>query len=257
MNRRIVVAVVSVVAAASSALAVVTAVDAAESDTAPPMQTAAVTGTLGIDVNSWNGSIDWASAHTSGVQWAYLKATEGTSVKDTSFNTNYPAAYYAGVVRGAYHVARPNLSNGTVQADFLASNGGAWSADGKTLPALLDIEPNPFSGGYCYGLSQSGMVSWINAFLTEYKARTTRWAVIHTTLSFWKICTGNYSGFAGKSPLSIIRWDTSAGTLPAGWSVYTFWQSTNCRATSGITGCADGSTFNGAYDRLVALANNT
>ncbi|MBV1851345.1 hydrolase [Catellatospora sp. NEAU-YM18] len=224
---------------------------------APALSAVAVTGTPGIDVNTWQGSVNWSAAHNAGVQWAYLKATEGTSVKDPSFNTNYPAAYYAGVIRGAYHLARPNLSSGTVQADYLASNGGAWSADGKTLPAALDIEPNPLSGGYCYGLTQSAMISWINAFLNEYRARTTRWAVIHTTLSFWKICTGNYSGFATKSPLSIIRWDSSPGALPAGWTVQTFWQSTNCQVTAGVVGCADGSSFNGAYDRLVALANNT
>jgi GH25 family lysozyme M1 (1,4-beta-N-acetylmuramidase) len=246
-----------VTAALLSTFVLTGAAGAGEADFLPSVQAVAATGTPGIDVNGWNGTINWTSVHNAGIQFAYIKATEGTSVKDASFNTNYPAAYYAGLIRGAYHLARPNLSTGTVQADFLAGNGGAWSADGKTLPAVLDIEPNPFSGGYCYGLSQSAMVNWINAFLNEYKARTTRWAVIHTTLSFWKICTGNSTAFATKSPLSIIRWDTAPGTLPAGWSFYTFWQSTNCQPTSGITGCADALTFNGSRDRLVALATNT
>jgi GH25 family lysozyme M1 (1,4-beta-N-acetylmuramidase) len=256
MKTRIIVLSIAVV------LGIATTADAVTGGEATLEQQAqtqlAATGTPGIDVTSWQGTINWTNVYGSGVRWAYIKATEGTSVKDSSFNTNYPAAYYAGVIRGAYHLARPNLSTGTVQADFLASNGGAWSADGKTLPALLDIQPNPFSGGYCYGLSQSAMVTWIRAFLNEYKARTTRWAVIHTTFSFWKLCTGNYSGFAANSPLSIVRWDMpDPGTLPAGWTFYTFWQSSNCRVTSGITGCADGSSFNGTADRIVALANNT
>jgi len=151
----------------------------------------------------------------------------------------------------------PSASTGAVQADFLASNGGAWSADGKTLPAALDIEANTSSGGYCYGLSVSGMVGWITAFVNEYHARTGRWAVLHTTASFWRVCTGNSTAFAAHSPLSVVHWDTTAGTLPAGWSVYTFWQPTDCQPVSGVTGCAEGSTFNGAVDRLVALANNT
>lgn len=224
---------------------------------APIATQLAVASTPGIDTNNANTGINWTNVYASGVRWAYIKATEGTTVKDAAFNTNYPNAYYAGVIRGALHAARPNLSTGTVQADFLASNGGAWSADGKTLPAALDLEPNPGSGGYCYGLSQSAMVTWIRAFVNEYKARTTRYAVIHTTLSFWKLCTGNNSTFAANSPLSIISWDTTPTTLPAGWSVYTFWQSTDCRVTSGVIGCADGSAFNGAVDRLTALANNT
>ncbi|NUO55106.1 MAG: hydrolase, partial [Hamadaea sp.] len=119
---------VAVAAALLCALVAGPAVDAAEVDAPLTAPAAAVTGTPGIDVNSWNGTIDWTNAHNSGVQWAYIKATEGTSVKDSAFNTNYPAAYYAGVIRGAYHLARPNLSTGTVQADFLAANGGAWSA---------------------------------------------------------------------------------------------------------------------------------
>ncbi len=220
----------------------------------PDLGTQAVTA--GIDVNRWNNTVNWTSVHGAGVEFAYLKATEGTSTKDPNFNTYYPAAYYAGLVRGAYHIGLPNLSSGTVQADYFASNGGAWSADNQTLPGALDLEPNPYSGGYCYGLSQSSMVSWISAFANEYHARTGRWAVIGTTLSWWKLCTGNYSGFATRHPLWIVRWSTSAGTLPAGWSFFTFWQDTNCRKVSGISGCADGDYFNGDRTRLVALADN-
>jgi GH25 family lysozyme M1 (1,4-beta-N-acetylmuramidase) len=223
----------------------------------PAINTAVVSATPGISVSAAEGTINWASVYNAGIRFAYIKATEGTSTRDAGFNANYPNAYYAGIIRGAYHLAKPNLSSGAVQADFLASNGGAWSADGKTLPAALDIEPNPSSGGYCFGLSVSSMVSWINSFVNEYHARTGRWAVIHTTASFWRICTGNNTTFASHSPLSIVHWDTVAGTLPAGWSVYTFWQPTDCLAVSGVTGCAEQERFNGAIDRLVALANNT
>jgi GH25 family lysozyme M1 (1,4-beta-N-acetylmuramidase) len=217
----------------------------------------AATVTYGQDVSGYQGNVNWSAQWNAGSRFAYIKATEGTSTRDSSFNANYPNAYYAGIIRGAYHLAVPSASTGTVQADFLASNGGAWSADGKTLPAALDIEANTSSGGYCYGLSVSGMVAWITAFVNEYHARTGRWAVLHTTASFWRVCTGNSTAFAAHSPLSVVHWDTSAGTLPAGWSVYTFWQPTDCQPVSGVTGCAEGSTFNGAVDRLVALANNT
>jgi GH25 family lysozyme M1 (1,4-beta-N-acetylmuramidase) len=242
--------------AASLALLPPTALPASTAPAAPAL-TAAAASVTGIGVTSWQGSVTWTSVHTAGVQYAYIKATEGSSTKDSGFAANYPAAYYAGLIRGALHVARPNQSTGTVQADFLAGNGGAWSADGQTLPAAVLLEPNPFGGGYCYGLNTSAMVTWITAFVNEYHARTTRWPVIQTTLSFWKVCTGNSAAFAGKSPLAIIHWDTAAGTLPAGWPAYTFWVSTDCQAVAGVSGCADGSVFNGAQSRLVALANNT
>jgi GH25 family lysozyme M1 (1,4-beta-N-acetylmuramidase) len=213
--------------------------------------------TPGIDVSHWQGSINWTSVRNAGVQWAYIKATEGTSYKDPNFNTYYPAAYYAGVIRGGYHFARPNLSSGTYQANFFASNGGAWSADNRTLPGALDIEPNPYSGGYCYGLSTTSMRTWILDFYNTYKSRTSRDVVIYTTASWWNTCTGSWTGMATRSPLWVAHWGVSSPTKPAGWGVWTMWQYTSCRSVSGISGCVDGNYFNGDRSRLLALANNT
>ena len=102
----------------------------------------------GIDVSHWQGTINWNSVRAAGIEFAWIKATEGTSYKDPQFNRNYPNAHAAGVIRGAYHFARPGASSGAVQANFFASNGGAWSADNLTLPGVLDLEAG------CHGLSQ-------------------------------------------------------------------------------------------------------
>ncbi len=220
-------------------------------------QPAAASGTLyGVDVSHYQGTINWTSVKNSGQSFAYIKATEGTSFHDPNFSANYTNAYYAGMIRGAYHFATPNSSSGAAQADYFAGHGGGWSADNRTLPGLLDIEYGP-SGSTCWGLSQSSMVSWIHSFINEYHARTTRWAVIYTTTNWWSTCTGNSSAFAGNSPLFIARYSSSAGTLPAGWGFYTFWQYTSTGSVSGISGNVDRDQFNGASDRLLALANNT
>ncbi|MFB9545005.1 GH25 family lysozyme, partial [Micromonospora sagamiensis] len=113
----------------AGALATVATAAVAVVATAAPASAATVPG---VDVSNWQGSINWTSVRNSGIQFAYIKATEGTSYKDPRFNTNYTNAYYAGVIRGAYHFARPNISSGAVQANYLASNGGAWSADSRT-----------------------------------------------------------------------------------------------------------------------------
>lgn len=227
--------------------------------TGQPASASATSGVQGVDVSHWQGTINWTSVRNAGIQFAYIKATEGTSSKDSSFNTNYPAAYYAGVIRGAYHFARPNLSSGSYQANFFASNGGAWSADNMTLPGALDIEANPYSGGYCYGLSQSAMRSWILDFYNTYKSRTTRDVVIYTTASWWNYCTGSWTGMASRSPLWIANWGVSSPTLPAGWAstTWTIWQYTSTGTVSGISGYVDRNQFNGDRSRLLALANNT
>ncbi len=217
---------------------------------------AEATTTAGVDVSHYQGTINWTSVKSSGIQFAYIKDTEGTSYKDPNFNTNYTNSYYAGLVRGAYHFARPDLSTGAYQADYFVNNGGAWSADNQTLPGALDIEYNPY-GAECYNKTQSAMVSWISSFINEYYSRTGRWAVVYTTTDWWTTCTGNYSGFAVNDPLWIARYSSSPGTLPAGWSYYTFWQYTGSGSVSGISGSVDRDYFNGDMTRLTALANNT
>lgn len=221
--------------------------------TAAPAQAATVNG---IDISHYQGAINWTSVRNSGIEFAFIKATEGTSYKDPRFNTNYVAAYNAGVIRGAYHFARPAASSGAVQANFLASNGGAWSADSRTLPAALDIENNP-SGAQCYGLSTTQMRNWIADFLNTYRARTGRYAVIYTTTNFWNTCTGNYTGFAANHPMWVARWASTVGTLPAGWGVWSFWQYSATGRVSGISGDVDRNYWNGTRARLIALANNT
>ncbi|MYS24102.1 Lyzozyme M1 (1,4-beta-N-acetylmuramidase), GH25 family [Streptomyces sp. DvalAA-14] len=207
--------------------------------------------TPGFDVSNWQGTVNWTSAYTKGGRFAYIKATEGTTYKDPKFNANYTNSYKAGFIRGAYHFATPNSSGGKAQADYFVAHGGGWSKDGKTLPPMLDIEYNPY-GASCYGLSHSAMVSWISAFIKEVHTKTKRWATIYTSSGWWTSCTGNSKTFASNDPLFVARYATTAGTLPAGWPFYTFWQYADKGTLPG-----DQDYFNGSTTQLKNLANNT
>ncbi|MEU9334357.1 lysozyme [Streptomyces sp. NPDC048290] len=205
--------------------------------------------TEGVDVSSHQGNVAWTTLWNSGVRWAYTKATEGTYYTNPYFGQQYTGSYTVGMIRGAYHFATPDTTSGAAQANFFVDNGGGWSRDGRTLPGALDIEWNPY-GDTCYGKTPGQMVSWIADFLNTYRARTGREAVIYTATSWWTQCTGDYAGFAGAHPLWIARYAATVGTLPAGWSYYTMWQYTSTGPTVG-----DHNHFNGALDRVVALAN--
>jgi GH25 family lysozyme M1 (1,4-beta-N-acetylmuramidase) len=209
---------------------------------------AAQPAVLGLDVSDHQPSIDWSAVASDGAQFAYIKATEGTGFVNPDFASEYNGAYQAGLIRGAYHFALPNLSSGAAQASYFVANGGGWSADGRTLPGELDIEYNPY-GAECYGLSQSAMVSWIASFADAYNSLTGRWPVIYTTTGWWATCTGDYGGFAGQDPLSISYYGGSPGPLPAGWSIYTFWQ----YAADG-TFPGDQDVFNGGSGQLTQFA---
>ncbi|WP_244409119.1 GH25 family lysozyme [Stackebrandtia nassauensis] len=205
----------------------------------------------GIDVSHYQGAINWGAVRSAGIEFAWIKSTEGTSYKDPRFNTNYPAAHAAGVIRGAYHFARPGSSSGATQANYFASSGGAWSADNLTLPGALDLEAG------CHGLSQTAMRNWILDFYNTYKSRTGRDVVIYTTRSWWTSCTGNWTGMGTRSPLWVAHWGVSSPAIPVGFPTWTAWQFTDNGRVNGISGAVDRNHFNGSRDRLLALANNT
>jgi GH25 family lysozyme M1 (1,4-beta-N-acetylmuramidase) len=202
----------------------------------------------GMDVSSYQGNVDWSTAYANGARFAYVKATEGTGYTNAYFAQQYNGSYNVGMIRGAYHFARPDVSSGATQADYFIAHGGGWSGDGKTLPGALDIEWNPY-GADCYGLSASGMASWISSFNMEYHAREGVYPVIYTATSWWSECVGTAGDFSSTNPLWVARYSSSAGSLPYNWGYYTFWQNADSGTFPG-----DQDQFNGAYSQLQAIA---
>ena len=210
--------------------------------TAEPLESS---GVEGLDVSGWQGDVDWNSWWDQGKRFAYVKATEGTGYTNDHFTQQYNGSYDVGMIRGGYHFALPDASSGAAQADYFVDHGGGWSADGKTLPGVLDIEYNPY-GATCYGLSQAQMRDWVASFTSEYQALTGRDPVIYTNFDWWNTCTGDTTAFNQTNPLWVARYSSSPGTLPGAWPFHTFWQYTSSPL--------DLDRFNGSYDRLEALA---
>ena len=211
-------------------------------------------GVQGMDVSSHQPSVNWAQQYSAGARFAYVKATEGDSYRNPLFTDQYNGASNAGMFRGAYHFAIPTPnSSGAAQANYFINNGGGWTADGRTLPPLLDIEYNPYSqyGNTCYNFTPAQMVSWIRDFSNTVKARTGRVPMIYTTADWWNRCTGNSTAFADH-PLHIARYSTAgAGTMPAGWGDYTVWQYSSTGPFPG-----DSNVFKGSYDELSWFVRN-
>lgn len=182
----------------------------------------------GVDVSHWQWDgrtqpFDWNHWSANNYRFAYVKATESTTYRDTRFASNYNGAYDAGLIRGSYHFARPNATGGAAQAEYFVANGGGWSSDGRTLPGVLDIEHNP-SGQMCYNKTPAQNVKWIRDFTERYYALTGRHAVIYTSPSWWETCTGNSTEFAASNPLWIAHYTSGSPRIPGGWKNYTFWQ---------------------------------
>ncbi|MFF7880601.1 lysozyme [Streptomyces sp. NPDC020794] len=214
-------------------------------------QVAAAAKPKGHDVSSHQKNVDWQSAKAKGARFVYVKATESHTYRNPYFARQYDGARDAGILRGAYHFAVPDKSSGATQAAYFVRNGGAWRADGWTLPPALDMEYNPYDKKHkCYGLSKARIVSWIQAFSDELERETGRRPVIYTTTHWWNTCTGGSGAFAANHALWLARYDSAdTGALPAGWSTWTFWQYDNSGTLPG-----DQNLFNGSMTRLKQFA---
>lgn len=61
---------------------------------------------MGIDISSHNGNINLQAAKGDGVEFAWIKASEGVTFRDRNFSANHNKAGEAGIKRGAYHFFR-------------------------------------------------------------------------------------------------------------------------------------------------------
>ncbi|NKX56500.1 lysozyme M1 [Arthrobacter sp. E918] len=212
-------------------------------------------GIQGIDVSSHQPNVNWTTEWNYGARFAYVKATEGTTYRNPRYASQYNGSYDAGMIRGAYHFAIPGPKfSAAAQANYFVDHGGRWSADGRTLPPLLDIEWNPYPelGNMCYNMSPSQMVAWIREFSNTIKARTGRVPAIYTAASWWNTCTGSSTAFKDH-PLHVAEYGVSRpDPLPAGWSTYHIWQYSSTGPFPG-----DSNVWNGTMTALKNFARNS
>jgi GH25 family lysozyme M1 (1,4-beta-N-acetylmuramidase) len=209
------------------------------SENGPLLGSARLDALQGVDVAGWqhpNGErINWARVAKSGIQFAAIKATEGTYYHNPFALTDITQAKAAGLSVVAYAFAIPNGNGGsasaTAQADYLVKY--LSRAGGRMPPIMLDIEYNPY-GAQCYGLSQSAMRLWIAQFSGEVQAKTGQEPIIYGPVPWWQDCTGGTSRF-GQFPLWVPDWTTaSKPVLPKGWNNYAFWQYSSAGTVPGI-----------------------
>lgn len=90
----------------------------------------------GVDVSSYQGTVDWDEIRRQGINFAFIKATEGSGFVDERFAYNYENAQLSGVRAGAYHFFSFD-SAGETQAENFINTVSAY--DGM-LPPAVDVE---------------------------------------------------------------------------------------------------------------------
>lgn len=91
----------------------------------------------GVDVSSYQENVDFSKLKEQGVEFAYIKATEGDTHVDKTFAVKWAAAKEAGLTAGAYHYFSYEVSGATQAANFIETVGEIEA--GRLIPAV-DME---------------------------------------------------------------------------------------------------------------------
>lgn len=185
----------------------------------------------GIDISRHNGEVDFEKVAGSGIEFVFIKASEGENHRDSLFSKNLSSAGEAGLKTGAYHFFRFDKDGVKQALNFI----GAVGQRHTDLGLVIDVE----KAGNPEGISEElikdrllSMVEYIN--LLGYKV------MIYTNLE------GYYDYIADTlpgCPLWICRFQENP--INTEW---TFWQYDHHGNVSGVKGDVDLNAFYGSRE---------
>jgi lysozyme len=205
------------------------------------------TGTVlqGVDVSTYDGTVDWPTAKASGIAFAIAKATEGVSLQDDQFSTNWPAMKQNGVVRGAYHFFHCDDDPSTQASFYLGVVGTLQPGD---LPPVLDFEDASCPASTAISLA----VEWLDAVASS----TGTLPILYCSPGFIS-GLDDPSALAGHAQLWVADWGPSCPELPTPFTTWPIWQYSATGTVPGVDGntpgMADLDEFNGDLAALMGI----
>ncbi|MEP6863085.1 MAG: GH25 family lysozyme [Deltaproteobacteria bacterium] len=198
----------------------------------------------GVDISYYDDSVDWNAAHAAGIDFAFIRVTDGTQYQDPRFAAYWQGAKAAGVLRGAYQFFRP-AEDPIAQADLFLSLAPYEVGD---LPPVLDVEVNG-------GLTQPQVAAAVHTWVDHVTAAIGRVPIVYAGLYSWPDLTG--SADLTSSPLWIAQYTTAAcPNIPSPWTKWLFWQHSDTGKVDGVVSSQlDLDLFNGTLDELQQFAN--
>lgn len=204
----------------------------------PEVNTARQFPVHGIDVARFQQSVDWETARANGVNFAFIKATEGGDRVDEKFRDHWRGAGRAGVRRGAYlffyHCRSPEE-----QARWFFRNVPRRAGD---LPPVIDMEWTPTSPTCTIRRPATEIradAEVLIRMMTQYYGTA---PILYTTVDFYE-----------DNQLGRLRgvdfWLRSVAAHPSErypGQRWTFWQYTSTGLIPGIAGAVDINAFSGS-----------
>lgn len=192
----------------------------------------------GIDVASYQGYPDWVAVAAAGYAFAVTKVTEDDGYVNPTFAHNWAGIKAAGMIRGAYHFARPEGNDAIREADYFV---GLVEEHGLETGDILALDLEAGSGD---------LGPWVLAFCRRIEERCGFPPIIYT--GAWFSGPHNLGAYPeiGQYGLWLAAYQGQMPAPPAPWDTVAFWQFSSSGLVPGIDGHVDLNAFNGDIDRL-------
>ncbi len=189
-------------------------------------------GTMGIDVSRWNGSIDWNAVKNSGVSYVIIRcgyrgSSQGTLIVDPMFQNNIKGATNAGLKVGVYFFTQAiDKVEAVEEASMVLELIKNYRI---SYPVFLDVEP---SGGRADGIDIETRTEVCKTFCqTIQNGGYTAGIYANKTWLTEKINTSQLGAYK--------IWLAQYASVPTYTGRYDLWQYKSTGKVSGITGDVD------------------
>ena len=201
----------------------------------------------GIDVSKYQGDIDWQRVRESGVEFAFIKATEGGNHADEKFAQNWNGARAAGIARGAYHFVWWCRDPREEIAQFKR----IVPVERDALPPVLDVEATPDSRTCKCTLHRAEVLADMRLMLAEMERHYGKRPIIYVTVDFYQHVM--HPGEFADYPVWVRSVKHSPPVTYPGrrWA---FWQYQSDGYVPGIRGKVDRNAFAGTREQFYAWA---
>lgn len=192
----------------------------------------------GVDVSKFQGDINWRQIKRNGIEFAFIKATEGGDLLDPKFAQNWHDARRAKIPASAYHFYY-FCTSAKKQAQWFIRN--VPRAKGS-LPPVLDMEWNPKSPTCRLRPPPSTVRREMKIFIDRVTRHYGKRPIIYTTVDFHR---ENLKGHF-KDEIFWLRSVKAHPKVTYPGRNWVFWQYTGTGRMSGLAGDIDINVFAGS-----------